>query len=183
MYPPWRTDNPTSEIPFVRAIDIRFYPLITYNQSREIYTWSKDNSTEIGKGWIIKAESIAELAAKIGVDRAGLQEAINKYNEYCVAVLDPECNRKPETLVLIDTPPYYALECAVGIINTQGGPRRNAKSQVVNALGGSPIPRLYVGGEFGSIWGIMCSGACNLSECIGSGLLCGRYAVAETPRE
>jgi hypothetical protein len=72
----------------------------------------------ISKGRIIKAESIAELVAKIGVDRAGLQETINKYNEYCVAVFDPECNRKPETLLPIDTPPYYALECAVGITNT-----------------------------------------------------------------
>ncbi len=156
-------------------------PFITYNSSREIYTWSRDNSAEISRNWIRKADSVSGLAAEIGVAPAALQETVDKYNGYCRAALDPEYGRQPETLVPVDTPPYYALECVVGIVNTQGGPRRNARSQAVSALDGSAIPRLYAGGEFGSIWGFLYPGACNLSECIVSGLLCGRHAVAEAP--
>ena len=75
------------------------------------------------------------------------------------------------------------MECVLGIINTQGGPRRNAQGQVVRALDGLPIPRLYAGGEFGSIWNFLYPGAANLSECIVSGLISGRNAAGETPWE
>ncbi len=156
-------------------------PFVTYNSAREIYTWSQDNSAEISRNWIRKADSLYKLANEIEVAPAALQETIDNYNEYCRAASDPKYHRKPETLVPIDTSPYYALECVVGIINTQGGPRRNANSQVVSALDGSPISRLYAGGEFGSIFGFLYPGACNLSECIVSGLLSGRHAVAEVP--
>jgi succinate dehydrogenase/fumarate reductase flavoprotein subunit len=81
----------------------------------------------------------------------------------------------------IDTPPYYAIECAVNVVNTQGGPRRNAKCQVMNPYGSS-IPRLYAGGEFGSIWGFLYPGAGNLPECLISGIIAGRQALAEHSR-
>ncbi|MFC1899984.1 FAD-dependent oxidoreductase [Chloroflexota bacterium] len=154
-------------------------PFTTYNSSRDIHTWSQDNNAEINRGWIKSADSIGELATKIGVDQSGLQETITNYNGYCVAASDPEYNRKPDTLVPIDTSPYYAFECVVSIVNTQGGPRKNARSQVVSVLDGSPIPRLYTGGEFGSIWSVLYPGACNLPECIVSGIISGRNAAAE----
>ena len=46
---------------------------------------------------------------------------------------------------------------------------------------GSPIPRLYSGGEFGSIWGFLYPGACNLPECIVSGIISGENAAKEVP--
>jgi succinate dehydrogenase/fumarate reductase flavoprotein subunit len=152
---------------------------ITYNDSREIYTWSNDNRPEIERGWVKTADSIGGLARIIGVDPPELQRTISNYNQYCVQRLDTEYKRIPDTLVPVDTPPYYAMECVMGIINTQGGPKRNSKSQVVGALGGNPIPRLYAGGEFGSIWNILYPGGCNLSECIVSGLISSRNAMSE----
>jgi succinate dehydrogenase/fumarate reductase flavoprotein subunit len=157
-------------------------PCTTYNVSRQIYRWSQDNSAEINKGWIKEANSIPELAHKIGVDRAGLEETIASYNKCCIAALDPEFQRKPDTLVPIDTPPYYGTECVVTITNTQGGARRNSRGQVLSVLDKSPIPRLYAGGEFGSIW-VLYPGACNLSECIVSGIIAGRNAAEEEPWE
>ncbi|MFC1871736.1 FAD-dependent oxidoreductase [Chloroflexota bacterium] len=156
-------------------------PFITYNEARELYKWSHDNTIEISKNWIKKADNVAELAEKIGVDSAGLQETITNYNNYCTSASDLAFGRNPYSLVPIDTNPYYAMECVVTICNTQGGPRRNAKSQVVSAYDGSPIPRLYAGGEFGSIFSFLYPGACNLSECIVSGLISGQNAMTETP--
>lgn len=157
-------------------------PFITYIESRGLYKWSRDNSAEIGKGWIQKAETVAELADKIRVDRAGIERTIARYNAACAAAGDGEFGRNPGTLAPLDTPPYYALESVVTVCNTQGGPRRNAKSQVVSAYDGSPIPGLYAAGEFGSVFGFLYPGACNLSECIVSGLIAGRNAVQESPR-
>ncbi|MBI4330121.1 MAG: FAD-binding protein [Chloroflexi bacterium] len=158
-------------------------PFITYNSAREVYAWSRDNSAEIQKGWIKEAGSLAELAAKMGIAPAGLEKTVGDYNRYCSSGSDPEYRRKPGTLAPVDAPPYYGVECVVSIVNTQGGPKRNARSQVVSALDGSPIPRLYAGGEFGSIWGFLYPGASNLAECIVSGIICGRNAMAEKNRE
>ena len=157
-------------------------PYITYNASREIWLWSKDNIPELNKNWIKKDSNIAELAGKINIDPAGLQETITKYNGYCASGADVDFKREPKSLLPIDTPPYYAIECCVGIINTQGGPRKNAKCQVLAAYDGVPIPRLYSGGEFGSMWSFLYPGAMNLVECVTSGIICGRNAVRETPR-
>lgn len=159
-------------------------PFMTYNIASGLYTPSPDNSKEIEKGWIKQADTIAALATKTGVDQVELQETITKYNGYCRGQnpLDPDFQRNPLTLKPIDTPPYYSIECAVNIINTQGGPRRNAKFQVMSPYG-TPIPRLYSGGELGSIWSYFYPGASNLSECIISGMIAGRKVVAEKPWE
>lgn len=159
-------------------------PFSTYNLSSGLYDPSPDNSAEIEKGWIKQADSIAELATKTGIDPSGLQETITAYNEYCITRqnFDPDFHRDPGTMEPVDSPPYYSVECAVNIINTQGGPRRNAKGQVMNPYG-APILRLYAGGEFGSIWGYLYPGSCNLPECFMSGLIAGRKAVAESPWE
>lgn len=156
-------------------------PFITYNEAREIHKWSSDNKVEVEKGWIKKADSFGELAESMGISSQGLQETISKYNEYCSIGSDPDFQRSPDSLMPLDNPPYYALECVVTLCNTQGGPRRDAQSRVLAAYDRKPIPRLYAGGEFGSIFGFLYPGACNLSECIVSGLISGGNAAAEKP--
>ena len=47
--------------------------------------------------------------------------------------------------------PFYAIELSPSMLNTQGGPRRNEKAQIVRP-DGTPIPRLYSAGELGSIY-------------------------------
>ena len=47
--------------------------------------------------------------------------------------------------------PFYGVEIALGMLNSQGGAKRNGQSQVLD-LDGNPIPRLYSAGEFGSIY-------------------------------
>jgi succinate dehydrogenase/fumarate reductase flavoprotein subunit len=154
-------------------------PYITYNAARQIWLWSKDNLPELEKGWIKKADSLAELARIVNVDPAGLQATVAQFNGFAAAGRDPDFRRDPRFLLPIDTPPFYAIECCVGIINTQGGPRHNEKGQVLAAYDGVPIPHLYSGGEFGSIFSFLYPGAMNLVECFTSGIICGRNAVAE----
>jgi predicted oxidoreductase len=100
------------------------------------------------------------------------------YNASCKKHLDEKLGRLPDRLTAIDQPPFYALECAVNTVNTQGGPRRNSNSQVLNPYGAA-IPGLYAAGEFGSIFGFLYPGGCNLPECIVSGIIAGRAALSE----
>jgi succinate dehydrogenase/fumarate reductase flavoprotein subunit len=153
-------------------------PFVTYNMARELHTWSQDNLQEIEKGWIVRGNNLAELAEKVEIDPSGLAETVAKYNRSCRRGVDEEFGRDSKRLTPIDKPPFYAIECCVNLINTQGGPRRNAKSQVLDPYG-RPIPSLYGVGEFGSIYGFLYPGGCNLPECIVSGILAGRSAVEE----
>jgi succinate dehydrogenase/fumarate reductase flavoprotein subunit len=148
----------------------------------DLYTWSKDNTKEIEKGWIKKADTIRELAKKLGVDATGLAETIDKYNHYCEQGKDPDFNRDPNTLEAINEPPYYGMPLMPNFINTQGEPRRNEKAEIVNPFG-EPIPRLYSAGELGSIYGFLYQGGGNVGECIAFGRIAGRNAAAQNPWE
>jgi succinate dehydrogenase/fumarate reductase flavoprotein subunit len=140
--------------------------------------WSKDNLEEIKKGWIKRADTIAELGRQIGVDSKAFEATMNKYNGYCAAGCDPEFDRVPSTLEAIDTPPFYAIATVPALLNTQGGPKRNQHAQVVDVYG-NPIKRLYSAGEFGSLFGTFYPGAGNISECVAFGRIAGRNAAAE----
>ena len=63
-----------------------------------------------------------------------------------------------------------------GTFNTQGGPRRNEKAEIVRP-DGTPIPRLYSAGELGSIYSYLYQGTGNLGECLAFGRIAGRNAA------
>ena len=73
-------------------------------------------------------------------------------------------------------------ELSPSMLNTQGGPRRNEKAQIVRP-DGSPIPRLYSAGELGSIYSYLYQGTGNIGECLAFGRVSGRNAAAEKPWE
>ncbi|MBI2858557.1 MAG: FAD-binding protein [Chloroflexi bacterium] len=144
------------------------------------YDWSKDNTEEIRRGWIKTAGTIRELAAQIGLRPEVLQETVSRYNICCAGGYDPEFGRYQETLSAIVTPPFYAITVQPCLINTQGGPKRNERAQVLD-VHQKPIKRLYSAGELGSIWGILYPGAGNVTECLTFGRIAGRNAAAELP--
>ena len=141
------------------------------------YTWSTDNKAELAKGWIYSDTTIAGLANKIGCNAANLQKEIAKWNEMVDKGVDEEFGRAANTLGKIDTPPYYASKLYPSLLNTQGGPRRNAKAEVINPFG-EPIPRLYSSGELGSLWGVVYQGAGNNAESIVFGRIAGANVAA-----
>jgi predicted oxidoreductase len=78
--------------------------------------------------------------------------------------------------------PFYAVELSPSMLNTQGGPRRNEKGQILRP-NRTPIPRLYSAGELGSIYSYLYQGTGNIGECLAFGRVSGRHASAETPWE
>jgi succinate dehydrogenase/fumarate reductase flavoprotein subunit len=161
-----------------------------------LYKWSRDNAAEIRKGWIMKGDTIEELAAKLKMAPKVLEGTITRWNGDVKKGEDTQFHRpvnapKPDNparkgLVTavwsapLEKGPFYALELYPTLLNTQGGPRRNAKAQVLDAFG-APIPRLYSAGELGSMWGIIYQGAGNIGECFVYGRIAGKNASAEKP--
>ncbi|MBI2907460.1 MAG: FAD-binding protein [Chloroflexi bacterium] len=146
-----------------------------------LYEWSKDNSREIAKGWITTAKTVRDLGRALELSPDALQKTVSSYNSYCEKGADPDFGRSPSDLVPLDQPPYYAVKLWPGGANTQGGPRRNAKAEVLNP-DGEPIPGLYSAGELGSIYGMLYPGAGNLGECVAFGRIAGQNAARRHPK-
>ncbi|MEG0505271.1 MAG: FAD-dependent oxidoreductase, partial [Raoultibacter sp.] len=143
-------------------------------------SWSKDGSEELEKGWIIKADTIGDLAAKLGMSEDAAAKAIQSvetYNGYCEAGSDPQFGRT-KNLEAIKNPPYYGIPLTHCTCNTQGGPRRNERGEVLDTEG-NPIPHLYEAGELGDIWSNLYQAACNL----GGGMIFGRISGANAAAE
>ncbi len=177
-------------IPFYMVFDETYRlrrPLVPpqtmcWNGIHKLYEWSEDNSAEIEKGWILKGESIEELAGKMGIDAAALERTVSDYNRYCRTGIDADFGRRKETLFPVSSPPYYSAELALTCTNTQGGPKHNGKAQTLDK-DNQPIPRLYTPGEFGSFFGFLYPGGSNIPEAIAFGRVAGENAAAEKPWE
>lgn len=152
----------------LRANESVVSPWLSWPITTENYTWSSDNSKEIEKGWIIKADSIEELAGKIGYDTETLKTTINRYNEMAVTGNDNDYGRDASTMTPINNGPYYAVEITPTLVATTGGAVRNTKSQVLDREG-NIIPNLYEAGELGSYVSNLYQNGVFLSEAIASG--------------
>jgi uncharacterized protein with FMN-binding domain len=132
---------------------------------------------EIAKGWIIKTNTLRELADKMGIDPAALTKTITDYNRYCAQGNDPDFNVNPEFLLPVETGPFYAFPIKASLTNTQGGAKRNVQCEILDVWG-KPIPHLYSAGEFGSFYADIYNGGGNLGECAFTGRRAGENAAA-----
>ena len=131
----------------------------------------------VADGFGYSASSIEELAAMIEVPEDELSMTVERWNQCCEAGEDVYFHRPASTLTPIEAAPFYAVKCEPEILNTDGGPRRSAKGEVLD-VDGNPIPGLYAAGEFGSIWSNYYQGGGNLGECCAFGRISVRNILA-----
>lgn len=156
----------------------------------EFVPWTADNLDAIKRGWIFKADTIAEVAAMIKADSenrnmmdvATLAETVNNFKNYCTAGKDPDFERTPATMAPVETPPFYALRLYPGGPNSKGGIDADAQRRVLD-WEGKPMPRFYTAGEISSVWKFTYQGRGNVAECIVCGRIAGKNAAAEKSRE
>jgi len=153
---------------------------MTWNTVVEGYDWSDDNQVEIAKGWVLRADTIEELAVKMGRDPVAVRAAVDRYNAACARGVDEDFGRPQYTLQPLATAPFYALAIVPGLVCTSGGGRRNIESQVLDHAG-KPIPRLYEAGELGSMISDLYQNGSYLTEAMISGRAAGRNAVLAKP--
>ncbi len=112
-------------------------------------------------GAVVKADTLAELAAQIGVAGDGLAKTVDKFNEFARAGKDtdfgrgdsaydnyygdPNCKPNPN-LAPLAQPPYYAIKIVPGDLGTKGGLRTDERARVLRA-DGSVIEGLYAAGN------------------------------------
>lgn len=179
---------------------IKAGPIVTagasgYAINRENYVWSKDNAKEIESGVIIKAQTLEELAGKLGMaDPAVLKATVARWNkDLKESGYDTEFGRtltadpkqkaiyvgrdvKAWSAPLAEKGPYYAMKLVPVLYHTMGGPKHSVKGECLDVYG-KPIPRLYAVGEAASIWGLTYQGACANADAIIFGRIAGREAA------
>jgi 3-oxo-5alpha-steroid 4-dehydrogenase len=126
------------------------------------------------------AETIEDLAVKIEVPAASLQNTVSTYNAYAANGTDPDFNKVPSQIQEVNTAPFYAV--ALDVTNlctlTAGGLHVNAKTQVLK--GGTPIAGLYAAGATASH---LSSVYYQSGSCVSSAQVFGRIAGKEMVKE
>lgn len=131
----------------------------------------------------VRADTIAELSERIGVDAAALQKTIDDFNASIdrsrpfdptvkdgrsAAVEPPKSNWAAP----IETGPFYAYPVTCGITFTFGGVRGDLEGRVLGE-DGEPIPGLYACGEaLGGLFSVNYPGGSGLA----AGMVFGRRA-------
>lgn len=114
--------------------------------------------------WMTKADTLDELAEKLGIDREGFAEEITRFNEFAAQGIDPDFGRGTHpnevcwgdflglygdipnpNLAPVEVAPFYGCVMVPGTNGTNGGLKINDKTQVLKN-DGTPIPRLYAAG-------------------------------------
>lgn len=156
----------------------RLYPMgrPVQNDDSAPYEWSADNLREVENGIFERADSLEDLAGLMGVPVPELVRTVERWNRAVAEGHDEEWGRQPSTMLPIARPPFYFGRVYPVVINTQGGPRHNARQEVVDPFG-EPIPRLFAAGELGSLFGHLYLSGGNLAECVVGGRIAGRNAA------
>ena len=131
---------------------------------------------------ILKADTIAELAAKMNVPVEAFKATIARYNELAKGKKDLDYGKRADRLTAMDKPPYYAewtAKPAMSLV-VMGGLLVNEKLQAVDK-DGQLIPGLYlagntVGRRFKSGYPLICPGISH-SMAFTHGYMAGKFAA------
>lgn len=150
-----------------------------------------DNQTALDAGVIVRCESVQEIADHTGLDADALAATLDYYNNTVVAENFDMLFRRGQAMnlygELVSLPghendevrspaydleaieaPYYVIALHPTIINTQGGPKRSAKCEILD-IDDNPIPHLFAAGEMGCEYPYIYNVGGNVSEAISSG--------------
>jgi succinate dehydrogenase/fumarate reductase flavoprotein subunit len=115
----------------------------------------------VRSGYLIRGNSVSELARSAGIDTSGLEQTIARFNEFARNGKDadfqrgespgdrrngdPECKPNP-ALRELKRGPFYAIRLHAGDFSTLSGLAVDARCRVLDAAG-SPIAGLYAAGN------------------------------------
>lgn len=112
--------------------------------------------------WVTRAETLGELAEKLGLPHGNLDQTVTRFNSHAQAGHDPDFERGTATydhfygdrsregasvtLGEIARAPFYAVEIRMGLLGTNGGARTDGKARILGH-DGDPIAGLYGAGN------------------------------------
>ena len=141
---------------------------MTYN-GQSIQDW-------VDSGRLVEANTIEELAEKIGVPADNLQAAIDTFNKAVTGEQADPLGRKVFQYTF-DKAPYYAGTAQAKVHHTMGGVEINANAEVLDT-NGNVIPGFFAAGEVtGGIHGANRLGGNAIADIVVFGQIAGQNAV------
>lgn len=102
---------------------------------------------QVGRGTVLRADSLEHLAARMGVPPDRLSTTVAVYNEGCALGHDSHYGKRSDVLSPVATPPFYATELRLShVAVTAVGLRIDSEARVIDDLG-RPVPGLLAAGE------------------------------------
>ncbi len=133
---------------------------------------------QVEAGTLFRADTIEELAVKVGMDPEVLKETIVKYNSYVDGGFDPEFHKDTFSLK-VEKAPFYATPRKPAVHHTMGGLKIDTSTHVLDE-NGQPIKHLYAAGEVaGGIHAGNRLGGNALTDIFTFGRIAGKTAVDE----
>lgn len=149
-------------------------------------------------GYLRRGRTMAELAQACGIDAAGLEQTVARWNTGAAQGQDPAFGRGTTPYMRLQgdgdhTPnpcvapiaraPFYAVQIVPGSFGTFAGLRCDGQSRVLRA-DGQPIDGLYAAGcDAASVFGgYYPAGGINLGPALTFGFVAGRHAAQTVPR-
>ena len=144
-------------IPAWHVVDARYHRQYFYNTKPP----GKIPEQWLSMGWMKQGATLAELAAACGVDAAGLEATVERFNQFCREGKDEDFARGDNVynryygdptvqpnpcLGTIEEGPFYAAPLVTGDAGTCGGALINEHAQVMRP-DGSVIAGLYAAGN------------------------------------
>ena len=130
-----------------------------------------------GEGYVVKADTIEELASRLGLPVETFSATVARYNELCAKGEDVDFGKEPYRLSPLSVPPFYGMRIAGVLLSTLDGIQIDASMRALDAQG-NPISGLYVAGcdsgsYFAGTYPNLIPGAC-----MGRNMTLARHAVA-----
>lgn len=104
------------------------------------------SALDAGNQNVFMADSLKELAGKIGVHPDALQETVSQYNRFCEKGHDDLFAKNPKFLHPVKQPKFYAFRIVSFFLATMGGIKINERTEVLNKED-KAIPGLYATGN------------------------------------
>lgn len=129
---------------------------------------------------VVYADTIEELAGKLGIDPAALQASFDRYQSFCESGVDEDYGKAASHLVPYAEGGYYAAKITPASWGSYGGALTDENFHALDA-NGAAIPNLYAAGECATseLFGEYYIGGFSLGLYSTAGRLAAQSAVAE----
>ena len=161
----------------------------TYPNGTELNNFGEHINDLVAAGRAFKADTLEEMAEKIGLPVENVVKTVTEYNRHCVGGdLEGQPDEFGRTLYTdankindgINDGPFYACRRVPTVHHTMGGLKINTNTEVID-VNGNVIPGLYAAGEVtGGIHGTNRLGGNALTDIVVFGRTAGAQAAAFT---
>jgi succinate dehydrogenase/fumarate reductase flavoprotein subunit len=151
----------------------------------------------VGDGYVVRADTLAELARALGIEPATLEDTVARYNGFAAGGVDPEFGKGGDAyqrnlgdaahgpnpcIGPLRTPPFYAIAVWPGDIGASCGLVADENARVLRK-DGTPIEGLYAcGNDMDSLMaGVYPAPGVTLGPAMTFGYLAARHAAAARP--